>query len=296
MTDLHWTERAILFAGSSSGKEGDQADRFKDPSCIHIDANDLIYICDHHNDRIQLWRTNGTTGTTVAGIGAGSSPTELPHPEYLAFDKNGYMYVTGHTVASVQRFAPNSNQGVRVAGSSDAGTKLNQLKKPSALIVDDQLNLYVVDTGNERVMKWPANASTGTAVISNSRIAGVYGILLAPNSPNQFYLSDNTAGCIYLWAYGAANPTLTLNQVNGPSKPLKSPVGMTLDRYQNLYVADYGNNRIVMYPMNSTVGIPVVVETSTAPILEKPMDVAFDSNMNMYVVLEKNMVIKYRRT
>ena len=145
-------------------------------------------------------------------------------------------------------------------------------------------------------MKWPANASTGIAVISHSNIAGVYGIVLAPNSPNQVYLSDSTTGCIYLWTFGAPNPTHTLKQVGGTPKLLNNPLGMTLDRYQNLYVADNGNNRIVMYPVNSKIGIPVVVKTGAVPSLEKPMDVAFDSKMNMYVVLEKNQVLKYLRT
>ena len=120
MTDLHWQETGVLFAGSTSGKDGSEADQFKDPSCIYIGANDFIYICDHHNDRIQLWKPNATGGTTVAGIGAGSNPSDLSHPEYLAFDKNGFMYVTGHALTSVERFAPNSNQGVAVAGRRDS--------------------------------------------------------------------------------------------------------------------------------------------------------------------------------
>ena len=71
---------------------------------------------------------------------------------------------------------------------------------------------------------------------------------------------------------------------------------MTLDQYQDLYVADKDNDRIVMFPMNSTIGVPVVEGTSSGPILDKPMSIAFDSNMNMYVVCETNKVIKYLQT
>jgi hypothetical protein len=133
-------------------------------------------------------------------------------------------------------------------------------------------------------------------VISHNDIAGVECILLVPNYANQVYLSDTFDHRIYLWIFEASSPTVTLSQVSGSTSSLNYPLGMTLDRYHDLYVADKDNDRIAMYPMNSTIGIPVVEKMGKGAVFGKPMDIAFDFKMNMYVVCEENRVIKFFRT
>ena len=290
---LRWNQTGTIVAGT--GTAGSAANQFDKSACIYIDANNTMYICDHHNSRIQMWVQNATSGVTIAGTGAGPGATALPHPEYLTFDKNGYMYVSGHVLYSVQRFPPNSPNGSTIAGTGSAGNGLNQLDEPTDMVVDDDLNLYVVDMKNKRVMKWGSNATAGIVMISDNSIDGVHGMVFAPQSSNQVYLSDANQNGIYLWTFGAATPNLTLTQVNSARATLNQPWGLTQDRDSNLFVADKNNDRVVMFCANSTVGIPVVGETGTSPVTNAPMDVAFDSDSNLYVVLDGNVVIKYTR-
>ncbi|CAF1132863.1 unnamed protein product [Rotaria sordida] len=292
--DLSWNKTGVRVAGASSAGSG--ATQFKDPSCLYIDTNGTLYVCDHHNDRVQKWAKGASSGVTVAGSTAGSGATAVPHAQSLTFDKYGNMYVTSHELDKVLRFPPNSFTGTTVAGSSSSGSGLDDLNDPTDMVVDNNLNLYVVDTKNNRVIKWAPNATSGTPVISSTLIDGVQGILFAPGSSNQVYLSDSGQKCIYVWTFGASSPSITLSQVTNSTKTtLNEPQGIIFDSSNNLFVADKKNNRVVMYCVNSTVGIPVVGESGTSPVPTNAMDVAFDSDYNLYVVTEDDEVIKYAR-
>ena len=73
-------------------------------------------------------------------------------------------------------------------------------------------------------------------------------------------------------------------------------MGIFLDPYDNLYVADTNNNRVVMFCANSTVGTVAVGGTGTTPSLNQPMDVVVDSDLNLYVITQVNsQVIKFSR-
>ncbi|CAF3716279.1 unnamed protein product [Rotaria sp. Silwood1] len=254
-----------------------------------------MYICDHHNDRIQKWTQGATTGVTVIGVAAATGAAMIYDPQALTVDKNGYMYVTGHKLHSVVRYPPNSPNGTTIAGTGSTGSALDEFNESRDVIVDDNLNFYVVDMKNNRVMKWAPNATSGTVAISHTSINGVHSMLFAPGSQSQVYLSDQNGNSIYLWTFGASSASSTLTQVNSSNAVLTQPEGIVFDSYNNLYVADSGKNRIVMYCTNKTVGIPVIGESGTTPACTKPMDVAFDSNLNMYVLLDSAQVIKYTR-
>lgn len=292
-TDLHWNRTGSIAAGT--GTKGSAASQFDKSACIYIDANDAMYICDHENDRIQKWTQNATAGVTIAGDPTTTSGTALPHPEYLAVDRYGSLYITGHALFSIMRFASGSYNGTVIAGTGSSGNDADEFDDPTDLVVDDNRTLYVVDSKNRRVMKWLYNAKNGTAVISSTLIEGVVGIAFVPGYTTRVYLSNQSTHAIYIWDFGSSTPNATLNTVNHTTNNLNHPWGITLDKYGNLYVADRDNDRIVMFVANSTIGIPVVVKSASGALLEKPLDLAFDSHLNMYVVIEGNMVIRYTK-
>ncbi|CAF2600219.1 unnamed protein product [Rotaria sp. Silwood2] len=288
---LRWNQTGVVAAGTGSGGSG--STELKNPVGLVIDGNNTLYIADHHNDRAQEWLAGATSGSTIAGTGAGTGATSLSHPQYIALDKNGYIYVTGHALNEVLRFPPNSPIGTSVAGTGTSGSALSQLDTPTDIVVDDNFNVYVIDSKNQRLMKWPPNATNGIVMISDFNSDGVVGLLFAPGSTDEVYLSDSKKNCIYLWKFNDSAPTTTLTQVNSTTNALSKPQGIVYDSSNNMYVADNGNDRVVMYSVNSTVGIPVVGGCSTTPVPNAPMDVAFDSNLSLYVTLDGNEVVKY---
>jgi sugar lactone lactonase YvrE len=262
---------------------------------LYIDANDTLYICDYNNNRIQKWVQGATSGVTVAGSSTGaygSTSTLLHSPIDLTFDNNGYMYVVDYNNNRVQRFPPNSTSstsGVTVAGTSGYTNALTDLNHPTAVDIDNNSNIYILDMGNKRVVRWAPNATSGTVLISDNNLDNSFDILLVPNSLNQVYISDQHEYGVCLWAFGASSPISTLTNVNDSThNSLNNPEGIALDPYGNLYVADRDNDRVVMYCPNSTAGIVVAIDSGGANSLQHPVAVAFDSNLNLYVATKDN--------
>ena len=258
---------------------------------MYIDSNNTLYICDHDNNRIQKWVQGATSDTTVAGSSSGTNGASsilLDQPMDLTFDQNGYMYVVDSNNNRIQRFAPNSTNGTTVAGTGSNTAALTDLRQPSAMVFDNNSNMYIIDMRNQRVMKWAANATNGSISISNNNLDNSYSILLVPGPSNQLYISDQSEHGVCLWTLGSANPNNILTTVNDTSQlSLNNNVqGITLDPYGNLYVADRDNNRVVMYCPNSTMGIVVAQDPSGGNSLQHPMGIAFDSNLDMYVVIK----------
>ena len=249
-----------------------------------------MYIADHHNFRVQMWTQGATTGVMILDT------TGYDHPEGLTFDKNGYLYLSGHGAQRVIRFFPGSSAFTTVAGVLNTGSAaLTNLKDPLGMDLDDNLNLYIAERANQRVVKWAPNATSGSIVIDGS--VGFYGVLLSLYSSKQAYVSSEDGKAVYLWTFNASTPSVTLTQVNGTPTTLATPRGIEYDTYGNLYVCDRSNRRVVMYCANSTVGRVAVVNTGNTNIdLVEAFDVAFDSALNMYVLDGKdNKVLKYLR-
>ncbi|CAF4077573.1 unnamed protein product [Adineta steineri] len=295
---LRWNQTGQIVAGTTSGSNANQ---LKNPSCLYIDNNNTLYICDQNNNRIQKWIQGAATGTTVAGDSAGtqgSTSTLLNNPIDLTFDNNGFMYVVDYGNYRVQRFASNFTNAITVAGITGSNSSaLTKLDQPTAIDIDNNSNLYVLDMGNKRLVQWPPNATSGTLLISDHTLNNDFDILLVPNSSNQIYISDQDSHALYLWTFGASSQNMTLQTVNDSQhNSLNNPEGMVLDPYGNLYVADRDNDRVVMYCANSTVGIIVAEDNNSIPSLKKPVALAFDSDLNLYVVsINSNQVVKLPR-
>lgn len=204
------------------------------------------------------------------------------------------MYVVDQENHRVQSFAPGSSVGVTVAGTGTTGNNLNQLKYPSGIAVDESLNLYITDTNNERVMKWTANATTGTVFIPANIMGKPYGIIIKNGSSNHVYVSDNQKDSVELWSAGASQANQTLAGVS--SSDLSRPNAIKFDLYNNLYVANDGSRSVRKFCAGSTSPIIVVEFPNTTPQLMRPSGIAFDSNYNLYVADSgNNYVLKFSR-
>lgn len=59
----------MTVAGQANGSSGTTASYLYTPSRVLIDSNESVYIADTSNHRIQFWKKNATSGTTIAGVG-----------------------------------------------------------------------------------------------------------------------------------------------------------------------------------------------------------------------------------
>jgi tripartite motif-containing protein 71 len=86
-----------------------------------------------------------------------------------------------------------------------------------------------------------------------------------------------------------------LDSTNATSDYLNSPIGIALDSFDPLYVANNSNQRVPKFSLGNTTGttvcgLPNGSVGSTPTRLNSPYDVAVDSNGNIYVV-DTNLLI-----
>src|SRR5206468_2434549 len=111
------------------------------------------------------------------------------------------------------------------------------LKSPSAIAFDSKGNAYVADTGNNRVLKYDKDA-------------------ISPKTGKLNPLGS-FAGVAALAVIGQGG-SLTSNSAGVGPDALKSPSGVAVDSKGNLYVADTGNHRVLMFPNGASPATGVI--------------------------------------
>jgi len=190
------------------------------PCGVAVDAAGNLYIADKYNDRIRKVSPSGIINTVAgngaykfAGDGGSATSASLNDPQGVAVDAAGNLYIADRYNSRIRKVSP---AGVisTVAGSSARGysgdgdpATIARLFWPSGVAVDTAGNLYIADHGNNRIRK--VNPS---------------GIISTVAGNGQ-------------WAFsGDGGPAI--------SASLNDPQGVAVDAAGNLYIADYGNNRI----------------------------------------------------
>ena len=108
---------------------------------------------------------------------------------------------------------------------------------PTAVAVDSNGNLYVSDSGNNRVLRFPAPFKQTSILLTPDLVIGQQGPATG-NQPNQ----------------GLATPSAqSLNFSVQSLDGRVTPAGLALDSSGNLWVADPGNNRVLRFPNNNGV-------------------------------------------
>lgn len=171
---------------------------------------------------------------------------ELYNPSGVAIDNSGNapaIYITdtrnnrimGWRSAQAAPGAPadiilgQNNQYQTIAGGPGTGSTLG-LNAPTGIAVDPLGNVYVADSNNNRILRYPtpfANATTQTPGILPDLVLGQPGF--STNGGNQGGISANT-----------------LNLATGSAVPLFA--GLAFDTAGSLYVSDVNNNRVLVFP------------------------------------------------
>jgi DNA-binding beta-propeller fold protein YncE len=171
---------------------------------VAVDRSGNIYISLYWCYAVVKWAPNATNGTVVAGQlnNAGTSSSQFSTVRFIHLDEDrGLLYVCDFGNNRIQRFVIGGNgTGVTVAGTSSAGTGLNQLNSPAGIwFTRDGQTLCIADYGNNRVMKWTIGATQGSLVAGSlSGISGSTAQLL--NGPGDVAL-DPTETYLYVSDY-----------------------------------------------------------------------------------------------
>jgi sugar lactone lactonase YvrE len=252
------------------------------PSGVAVDGAGNIYIADSANWRIRKVSPSGVI-TTVAGGGGsafwfgGGAPGDggpatsatLSNPQGVAVDAAGNLYIADsqdyairmvNVSGTINTVAGNGSPG----SSGDGGPATSaQIGYVAGLTVDAGGNIYIGDHDNNRVRKITPNGIITTVAGNGSNgFSGDGG----PATDAQFSgpqgVSVDRVGNLYLGDWGnqrirKVTPSGTVTTVAGNGTPgfagdggpatnaeLAGPVGVAVDASGNVYIADFGNNRI----------------------------------------------------
>ncbi len=164
--------------------------------------------------------------TSSLANSGGISASSLNTPFRVALDAQGNMYVAdsyNHRVLEYDTPLTTDTIADRVFGQpgftsntqNNGGLSAQSLFYPYGVVVDILGNLYVADNNNHRVLEYDTPLTTDTIA---DRVLGQPDFI--SNTPNNGGINANS-----LW----------------------DPFSLALDAQGNLYVADYGNNRVLEY-------------------------------------------------
>jgi gliding motility-associated-like protein len=185
-----------------------------------------------------------------------------------------------------------------VLGGNGPGNALNQLNNPEGVFIDTTLSVYVSDAGNNRVMKFGNNMTTGVVV------AGGNGLGAASNQLNNpagiyvdvdanIYVVDRGNNRIQKWAPGATAGSTVAggNGAGAASNQLDNPLGIFVDKNGNIYITDENNNRVQEWLSGAVTGITVAGGNgagAAANQLNGPVGITVDGAGNLFIVDKNN--------
>ena len=221
---------------------------FTDSFAPFATSNEDVFVCNADN-RIDWWAVNATSSVALMFIG--------DKCQSLFIDMNNTLYCSASSVNMVvsKSLDNTTNSFTAVAGTGYAGSALDNLASPFGILVDSNFNLFVADTGNNRVQRFQPGQSSGTTIAGNGTM-GTIDLF----HPTDVVLDGNG----YFFILDSGNNRIVRSRPSGfqcvvgctngfgsAANQLSSPQTMSFDTYGNLWVADVNNNRVQKFTLSN---------------------------------------------
>jgi sugar lactone lactonase YvrE len=272
----------------TSGGSGTTATTLNNPNAVAFDKKGDLWVSDDSNNRILMYKPPLGTGeaaslvigqTSLTSGGSGTTATTLNQPDGVAFDAKGSLWVADGSNNRVLMYPPPFGTGeaaTLVIGQIDlnsggSGTTATTLNGPDGIAFDKRGDLWVSEWSNNRIVMYKPPFKTGEAAslvigqtsltsggsgTTKTTLYGAQGVafdkkgnLWVPDCFNNrvlMYPSPFSTGEAATLVIGQRD--FTSNGYGTTATTLHYPGGPAFDKKGDLWVSDYGNNRVLMYP------------------------------------------------
>jgi uncharacterized protein (TIGR03437 family) len=175
-----------------------------EPQGVALDSAGNLYIADTQNHRIRMLAPGGAISTIAgtgnagfSGDGGAAAAAELNAPSQVAVDTSGNVYIAD-TLNHRVRLVTTDGNIATIAGTGDAAYNGDDgpavqvaLSAPGGVALDGQGNVYVADTGNNRVRMLSTTQTVVTPTppvqLINVTLANGASLLPGPLAPGEIF-------------------------------------------------------------------------------------------------------------
>ena len=258
--------------GSPGLKDGDATDSYlSNPVAISKISATKYVISDASNYRLRVLNLaeepsitekvidivgRGTAGKEVGGVHV----AQLDRPTDMVRDSKGNLFIVASDIHQIRKLDKNGDLTIfagSTRGYTDAVGENAQFRNPVGITIDDSDNLFVTDTGNQRIRQITPDGTVST--IAGSGLRGYldgaaadakfnYPQGIAINSAGELFVADRSNHRIRK-IVGSTVSTLTGSR-RGDSEGdmnyayFNEPFYLAFDSSNNLYVSDRANHKI----------------------------------------------------
>jgi sugar lactone lactonase YvrE len=177
-----------------------------------------------------------------------------------------------------------NQNGVTVAGGNGRGTLLNQLHEPLGLFVDGNDAVYVVDTLNNRVVKWASGVPSGQLVAGGNGEGSqtnqmLYATKLVVDEKGAMFICDHENKRVQQWFKNSDHGQTIIENI--------SCWGLAMDNEGSLYVSEWDKLSVIKWPSEQV----VAGGNGAGPALNQlsyPCGIFVDQDQSVFVADNRN--------
>ncbi len=255
----------VAGSGSSTYKDGiGQGASFSNPSDISVDAGGNLFIADTSNHRIRKMNPKGVVSTVTNGGGGfkdgPAGQAKFSSPGSLVWSPGNVIFVSDTNNHRVRRIDKDGTVSTLAGGSNgykDGKGAAARLYYPWGIDIGPLGNLYVADSYNHRIRRITPDgtvttlAGSGSSSFQNGAYLSArfnYPRGIAVDSAGRIFVGDTSnqrlrklEGGVVSTLAGAGGG---FQDGVGSSARFSNPYGIAVDKYGNIFVADYSNHRV----------------------------------------------------
>ncbi len=281
---------------------------------LAVDPSGTIVVSDSEKQKVWKISPSGVV-TTLAGSGGAGFPdgpaslASFNGPGGVAIDPSGNVYVTdvlNNRVRKITAGGMVSSIGSGIAAATDGPSTSAAFIGPKGVAADATGNIYVADTGTNRIRKIAPDGLVSTVAGTGERGStdGPAAVALfrhpegvAVSGSGNVYVADTLNHLIRRITPAGVVSTLAgsgaVGSNNGPGAgaSFNRPTGVAVDAAENVYVTDSGNHKvrfITSAGVVSTFAGTGVQSGSNGPTASASFDTvrgpALDAAGNLYVI------------